>query len=154
MPLPDDFGEQSLYTSDHWYVHDLLELDAASGRVVALTDTTRLGPMVEGQKPWPGQPKHVPGTVMIQITGTLGNLHAVYVLGLRMTDGWVGFGVGIDEARFRGVGRIGPPLRVMAEADRVRRMKERFFVRYRFEFQQEDSVIYESTQSAVWHRGE
>lgn len=150
MALPDDFSVESLYTPDHWYVHDLIEVDAAAGRLVGITDTTQLGASVEAQKPWPAQPKHVPGNVMIQITGTLGNLHAVYVLGLRMTEGWVGFGIGIDQARFRNLARIGPPLRVLAQAKRVRRLKGRVFVTYDFEFLQDAQLVYESTQSAVW----
>lgn len=152
MPLPEDFARESLYTPDHWYIHDLSEIDAAEGRIVGVTDTTRLGALVEAQKAWPGQPKHVPGTVMIQITGTLGNLHAVYVLGLRMTEGWVGFGVGIEEARFKNLGRIGPPLVVTGWARRVRKLAGSVYVSYEFEFRQEDIVVYTSKQAAVWSR--
>lgn len=153
-PTLAEFVSESLYAEEHWYVHELLEVDAEQGAIVALTDTTKLGGSVEAQRPWPGQPKHVPGNVMIQMTGTLGNLHAVFVLGLRMTEGWVGFGVGIDEARFRNIARIGPPLRARAQQTRVRRIGGRVFVSYEFEFTQEGALVFESRQTAVWARHE
>ncbi len=148
MGLPDDFEEQSLYTSDQWYVHDLIEVD--EHRVVAVTDTTKIGAIVEAQKPWPGQPKHVPGIVMVQITGTLGNLHAVYGLHLKMTEGWVGFGTNIHEARFRNIGTVGPPMKVTLEVQRMRRLKGQVFGTYTFVFEQGEKPIYQSKQTAIW----
>ncbi len=148
MSLPDDFEEQSLYTPDQWYVHDLIE--ASEERVVAVTDTTKIGAIVAAQKPWPGQPKHVPGIVMVQITGTLGNLHAVYGLGLKMTEGWVGFGTNIHQARFRNLGVVGPEMKVTLEVVRMRKLKGQYFGTYTFLFEQHDKPIYQSKQTAIW----
>lgn len=153
MPFPDDFERESLYTPDQWYVHDVLEIDPEAGRVVGVVDTTRLGPVREAQKPWAGHTPHVPGAVIVQATGTLGNLHAVYVLGLRMSDGWVGYGTHIHSARFLGMGAIGPALKVSLQATRVRRISGAHFVTYDFRFEQEGRKIYESSQTAVWTRG-
>ncbi|NJK33110.1 MAG: hypothetical protein HC927_12280 [Deltaproteobacteria bacterium] len=156
MPIPDEFAAESLYDQDHWYIHDVLEIDREpeQQRVVGLCDTERLveHPLVAAQRPWPGQPKHVPGIVMVQITGTLGNIHAVCVLGLRMSEGWVGFGTNIHEARFGGLGRLGPPLICELKVERMRELKGQMFGTYAFRFEQDGKTIYRSRQSASWLR--
>lgn len=154
MPLPDDFADESLYTPDAWYVHDLLELDRDAGRLVAGIDTTRLGPLVDAQRRWPGHDKHFPGAIAIQVTGTLGQLHAVYVMDLRPTRGWVGFGTHIKSARFPRMGRIGPPVEAELVATRTRQLRGTWFIDYAFCFRQEGAVIYQSTQTAAWGRSE
>jgi hypothetical protein len=153
MPLPPDFADESLYTEDHWYLHDLVEVDAEAGLVVATMDTTRLGHTVDAQVERPGHPKHVPGAVMVQVTATLGNLHAVYALGLRPSEGWVGFGTHIKDARFPSLGVIGPAVTCRAEAGRVRTVRGTRFVEYRFTYTQDGRTIYSSTQLAGWRRG-
>lgn len=152
MAIPEQFRAESLYAPDQWYLHDLLEHDAE--HVVALCDTSTLArsPIVLAQQPWPGQPKHVPGIIMLQITGTLGNLHAVLGLGLRMSEGWVGFGTNILEARFRGLGELGPALRCELEVEDLRRLEGSLFVTYAFRFSQNDRNIYKSRQRAAWRR--
>jgi hypothetical protein len=135
-------------------VHDLLHLDAEEGLVRARVDTTRLGPLVDAQQETPGHPKHVPGAVMVQITGTLGNLHAVYVLGLRPSEGWVGFGTHIRNARFPSMGVIGPPVDVELRATRVRRVRGRHFVEYAFRYEQEGREIYLAEHAAIWFKGD
>ena len=152
MPLPPDFANESLYGPDAWYVHDLLEIDADAGIVRARVDTTRLGALVEAQNERLGHPRHVPGAIMVQITGTLGNLHAVYVLGLRPSEGWTGFGTQVRTARFPSLGRIGPPLDVELRTARIRRLRGRTFVDYAFRYAQEGREVYLSQQSAIWFR--
>jgi hypothetical protein len=152
MPLPPDFAAESLYTEDRWYIHDLLELDAEAGRVVGVLDTTRLEAETVHQRPWPGHHKHVPGAVQLQITATLGNLHAVYVLGLRPSEGWIGYGTHITDARFAGMGRIGPPVVCTLTAGRVRTVRGTKFVSYAFRYEQEGQPIYLSNQIAAWTR--
>lgn len=150
MPLPPDFVDECLYEPDAWFVHDLLQIDAASDRVVAWVDTTRLGRLVDAQRPWAGHPKHLPGAVVVQITGTLGNLHAVYVLDARPSQGWVGFGTHIKSARFPSMGRIGPPVTATLVVARKRRFRGTWFLDYAFTFEQEGRVCYESEQTAAW----
>jgi hypothetical protein len=152
--LPDDFERESLYTPSHWFLHDLLELDREAQRVVGYTDTEQLGALVDAQVPWPNHPKHVPGAVAVQMTGTLGNLHAAYLLDLRPSAGWVGYGIRMDQAKFRKMGRIGPPILSYAECTRHRRFRGTWFLDYRFRFEQEGEVFYESTQSAAWVQGD
>jgi len=158
VPIPDEFRAESLYAPDQWYLHDLLEIerDEAEGldRVVALCDTQTLAdhPIVAAQREWPSQPKHVPGIIMVQITGTLGNLHAVCVMGLKMSEGWVGFGTNIHEARFSGVGKIGPAMICELKIERLRRIKGQVFGTYAVRFEQEGKVIYRSRQTASWLR--
>lgn len=154
MAFPEDFARECLYDPAHWYVHDVLSIDRELGRVVAQVDTTRLGALVDAQNPWKGHLKHVPGAVMIQITGTLGNLHAVYVMDLRPTEGWVGYGTHVRSARFPSFGRIGPPMQVELLTTRTRRLRGRHFADYKFTYTQEERVVYESEQAAVWVRGD
>jgi hypothetical protein len=150
VAIPELFYAESLYAPEQWYVHDLLEVDAE--RLVAVCDTEALAasPIVAAQRPWPNQPKHVPGMIMVQITGTLGNLHAVFGLGLRMSAGWIGFGTNILDAKFRGLGRIGPPLRCQLEAEELRRIEGALFVTYRLRLEQDGKAIYTGRQRAVW----
>lgn len=154
MALPELFAAESLYTPDQWYIHDLVE--SGDDRLVGVCDTARLAdhPLVLAQRPWPGQPKHVPGAIMVQITGTLGNLHAVTVLGLRMSEGWVGFGTNILSAKFRGLGEIGPALRCELKVEDQRELKGQRFITYAFRYEQEGRVIYSSRQRASWMRSE
>lgn len=154
MPLPPDFADECLYAEDQWFVHDLLELDPQAGLVRGRVDTTRLGRLVESQQVRVGHPLHVPGAVMIQITGTLGNLHAVYGLGLRISEGWSGFGTHVRGARFPSLGRIGPPMDVELRATRHRRFRGRHFVDYAYRYEQEGREVYRSEQAAIWFRGE
>lgn len=152
MAIPDDFHRESLYTPDGWFIHDLLTVDREGGRIVASTDTNRLGPLVDAQLDRPGHPRHVPGAVVVQMTATLGQLYAIYVLGLRATEGWVGFGTHIHKAKFPKIGRIGPPVTSTARATKIRTVRGPTFIDYEFRFEQEGAVIYESVQTAAWLR--
>lgn len=150
--IPPDFEAEALYAPDAWFVHEVLEIDAEGHRVVGLIDTTRLGVLVEAQRELPGHRKHLPGAVAIQVTGTLGNLHAVYVLGLRPSQGWVGYGTHVRDARFRRMGHIGPPIVAALHATRARQLRGTWFVDYAFRFEQEGELVYESRQTAAWGR--
>ena len=74
MPLPPDFAQQAMYTEDAWYLHDV-EFFPEEKRIVGVCDTTKLEAAIARQRPWPGHPKHLPGAVAVQITGTLGQLY-------------------------------------------------------------------------------
>lgn len=154
MTMPADFGTECLYAPDHWYITEILEIDPVAGVVRGRVDTTRLGASVDAQVETPAHPKHVPGAVMVQITGTLGNLHAVYVLGLRVSEGWSGFGTHIRGAKFPSIGKIGPPLDVTLRITRHRRFRGQHFCTYAFLYEQEGREVYVSEQSAIWFRGE
>lgn len=151
MPIPADFEKECLYKPEAWFLHDVLEL--TSEKVVALVDTTRLGMLVEAQHELVGHPKHVPAAVMVNLTGTLGNLHAVYALGCRISEGWIGFGTHVRSARFPSVGKIGPPFTAIMEVPKIRSLRGRKFVEYRFEYIQEGRTLYQSEQAAIWGPG-
>jgi hypothetical protein len=151
VPLPADFETECLYRRDQWYVTDLLDIGAS--HVHGLVDTARIGAVVDAQVETTGHPKHVPGAVMVQITGTLGNLHAVYALGLKISEGWSGFGTHIRGAKFPSIGRIGPPVDVFMQVTRHRRFRGQHFCTYAFTYTQEGREIYVSEQSAIWFLG-
>lgn len=150
MAIPDDFSEECLYGPEAWCLHDVLEIDVEGQRVVGWLDTTRLELLVANQRAVPGHPKHLPGAVAIQMTGTLGQLHAVYVLGLRATEGWVGFGTHIEKAKFGSLGEIGPPVIATLQCTRRRQFRGTWFTNYHFVFTQEERLLYESNQTAAW----
>ncbi|MCB9679659.1 MAG: hypothetical protein H6737_31420 [Alphaproteobacteria bacterium] len=156
MPLPADFDQQCMYTEDAWFLTDW-RAEPEAQRIVGLCDTTRLGPLVDAQRPWPGHPKHLPGAVVIQITGTLGQLFAAYLLDMPATEGWVGFGTHIHSARFRRIGEIGPPVECTATLLAKRTLRDTVFTRFGFLFTQSGLEVYRSEQTAAWvqsgHRG-
>ena len=158
MPLPadwkSDFETECLYTPDHWFLDDIVEWDEDNHVIVARVDTTRLGHSVEAQVVRPQHPKHFPGAVAVQLTGTLGNLHAVYMLGLKLSDGWVGYGTHITKARFGKLGIIGPDVLAKLTVTRRRMVRGTWFMSYQFEYRQDDAVIYTSEQTAAWARPE
>ena len=151
MPLPELFQRESLYLEEAWFLDDVLELDKDAGRIVASLETERLDGLVHAQRPWDGRhAQHLPGAVAVQMTGTLGNLHAVMIMGLLPSEGWVGYGTGIKRARFPSVGVIGPPVIATAQALRCRQVRGTWFLEYDFEFSQEERSVYESQQTAAW----
>jgi len=150
MPLPDDFAQECLYSESAWFLHDLLEIDVPGRSVTGLVDTTRLGPLVDAQVELPGHPKHLPGAVCVQLTGTLGAVLSSYVLQMRRSDGWVGFGTHIHHAKFPSIGTIGPPVQAQATVKSLRVLRQTTFVRYAFRFTQEDRDVYLAEHSAAW----
>lgn len=97
-------------------------------------------------------PRHVSGGLFVHVTGMLGFAHAFFVLGLRPADGWIGYGAHIHEARWTALARIGPPVRLELRAKQVRRIRGSLYGRYAFRFTQEETVVYESEQGAIWQR--
>jgi hypothetical protein len=147
-----DFEPEALYARDQWYVHEVLSIDPVAREVTARIDTERLGPIAAAQRPHPGHEPHLPGAIAIQVTGTLGNLHAVYLVGLRPSEGWVGYGTKIASARFHKLGRLGPPIVARLSEHRKRQFRGAWFFDYRFRFEQEEGVVFESEQTAVWQQ--
>lgn len=149
---PDDFVRETLYDPSAWCVHEVLDIDPERRTVDAVMHTEKLL-MLDLQKELPGHPKHVPAAMAIQASGTMGQLYAVYALGLRASEGWVGFGTHITKARFGKLGVIGPPVHLHAECTRVRTMFGTTFCEFAFTFTQEGGVFYKSEQTAAWKKG-
>lgn len=141
------------YGPEGIFIDEILEVDVAQRRVVARMPTCEELPLTRAQRVHPVRhPRHVAAGLMVHVTGIMGYLHLYLVEGLRHRDGWSGFGVRIHEARFSRVAHVGPPLELSVECAGSRRVGERLFSRYRFQFRQEGELFYRSEQSAVWSK--
>lgn len=156
--LPEDplvaFAQESLYAPEAWFVHELLGVDPDARTLHAMMDTTRIGWLVEQQVVVPGHPVHLPAAVAVQCTGTLGQLYAVYGMGLTRAEGWSGFGTHIHKARFRRMGEIGPPIALQLTCTRQRTLMGTRFCDFDFVFTQAGEPVYESSQTAAWRQVE
>lgn len=151
MPLDPEFVADCPYGPGGLLLDEILEVDREKGLVRASMSTHEDLPLTREQRVHElRHPRHVSGGLMVHMTGMLGFVHAYYVLGMRHGDGWIGYGVRINEARFHAIARPGPPLLMECVATRVRRAPESVFARYRFRFTQEDALVYESDQAAMW----
>ncbi len=154
MPLPDDFAAESLYGPEAWFIHDLVEVDVDGRRIVGSLDTTRIGWLVDQHQEIAGHERHLPGAVAVQMTGTLAQLLAIYVLGMRTTEGWFGYGSHVHQAKFPSLGRVGPPVLAECKVLRMRDLRGTRFIRYAYRYTQEGREVYVSEQSAAWLRRE
>jgi len=132
---------------------EIMEVDRGQSLLVARMPTHERLPLTVHQKVHPERhPRHVAAGAMIHLTGMLGYAHAYFVLDLRGSDGWIGYGTNIQDARYGRLATIGPPLRAACRATRVRKIRDNLFVKYAFRFEQEGEVVYESEQAAVWRQ--
>jgi len=151
--LDPEFVADCPYAAEAILFDDIVELDRESGRLVARMPTHDHLPLTELQRVHPARhPRHVSGALMIHLTGMLGFAHAYFLLGMRHADGWIGFGTNIHEARYGRLATIGPPLLLECRATQVRRIRGSVYIKYAFRFEQDDAVVYESQQGAVWRR--
>ena len=151
MPLDPAFVADCPYGPDALFLDEILEVNRETGRVVARMPSHEELPLTRSQRVHPVKhPRHVNGGLMVHMTGMLGFVHAYYVLDLRHADGWIGYGAKIHEARFVALAKPGAPLTLMGETIRTRRMNDNILARYRFQFHQGETLVYESEQSAMW----
>jgi len=153
MSILEDYANECMYARDAWFIDKILELNPEEKRIIGQLNTEKLTTLVEHQRIWPGHPKHFPGAVAIQMTATLGQLYAIYVLGLRATEGWVGFGTHIKKAKFGALGVIGPTVEAKATCIRARQFRGTWFTDFEFEYTQNSKLLYASTQTAAWIQG-
>ncbi|MDP2275914.1 MAG: hypothetical protein Q8N23_19740 [Archangium sp.] len=151
MPLDQAFVDDCPYAPEALLLEEILEVDRVTGRVVAQMAVHADLPLTRHQKVHPVRhPRHMSGGLMVHMTGMMGFVHAFYVLELRHADGWIGYGAKIHEARFTALATPGTPLTLEANVVRSRRIKDSIMVRYRFEFRQAETVVYEGEQTAMW----
>jgi hypothetical protein len=151
MPLDPDFVDDCLYLPDGLLIDEVLDVDAPNSLVRVRMPTHEGLPITAAQRVVPGiHPRHVSGGLMIHMTGVVAFAHFYYVLGLRHRDRWTGYGVRIQEARFHRLATIGPPLVLECRALRTRRRGTHLLVQYQFRFFQEDVLVYEGQQAAMW----
>jgi hypothetical protein len=159
LSLPHRFADDAAFLADLPYdpevlfFDELLELDKERSLVRCRMPTSDALPITRSQRVHPVlHPRHVAGAVMVHATGMLGFVHAYHVLGLRHGAGWIGYGTHIHRVVFRKLVEPGAPIDATCRATRTRAGKQRYVVRYEFEFRHEGAVCYEGEQSAVWMR--
>ena len=87
---------------------------------------------------------------MVHMTGVIAFVHTYYVLGLRHAEGWIGYGVRIHDAKYHKLANTADPLILECTATRIRNIRNQYFVRYRFRFLQNEELVYEGDQSAIF----
>jgi len=153
MPLDPDFVADCPYGPGGLLIDEILEIDAAANFVRVRMPTHEDLPLTREQRAHPVRhPRHVSGGLMVHMTGMVGFVHSYYVLGLRHSDGWVGYGAKIYSARFHALARPGEPLILEGKAKQVRKGDTSIFARYEFRFLQGETLVYEGEQSAMWMR--
>lgn len=129
----------------------ILEIDESASRVICEMPTDRSIPFTDQQRAHPERhPRHVAGAALVHATGMLGFVHAYYLLGVRHSGGWIGYGTHIHKAVFRKLVPPGTPISATCVATKLRRGSSRHVVRYAFEFRHEGELCYEGDQSAIW----
>ncbi len=155
-PFDDEFLDRNLYRRSAILIDEISSIDAGRHEIVCRMRTDKSGiPLLDEQRdPYGTHPRHLNGGVLVHLSGIMGIAHAWYVEGLRLADGWVGYGTTIHRLDIRGPVAIGPPLDLRLRATR-RRIRPRVrIVRYELVYTQRDSVVYRGDQSAIWRKME
>ena len=153
MALDQEFVADCPYGPAAICIDEILEIDKEAGLIRARMPTRPDLPLTRDQRAHPVRhPRHVSGGFMVHLTGMLGFMHTYYVLGLRHADGWIGYGGRIYDARFAALATMGPPLDLEVRGTKVRQRENQVFGRYEFRFTQEDRLIYQGDQAAMWMR--
>jgi hypothetical protein len=156
MPLDPDFIADCPYLPDGLFIDDVIEIDETGhGRIVLNVPPHDDLPLTSTQRVHPTRhPRHIAGGVIIHLTGIAGFAHAYYILGIRHMDGWTGYGARISSGRFHNLGNPAEPMQIEATAKQVKRGAKRILGRYDFRFTQNDALIYEGDQTAMFVRVE
>ena len=153
MPLDAAFVADCPYGPGGLLIDEVITIDHDRRLVVARMPTHDDLPITREQRVHPVfHPRHVSGGLMVHMTGMVAFVHSYYVLGLRHADGWIGYGGRIHAARFKALAKPGPPLVLECTAKQMRRTPKQVLARYDFRFTQEDVVVYEGDQTALWMR--
>jgi hypothetical protein len=139
------------YDPEVLFFDELCEVDREKSLVRCRMPTHATLLLTRSQRAHPVRhPRHVAGGVMVHASGMLGFVHAYHLLGLRHREGWIGYGTHIHRVVFRKLVEPGAPIDATCQATRTRAGKQRYVIRYRFEFRHEGAVCYEGDQTAVW----
>lgn len=151
MELHPDLIADSMYDVGGILVDEIIEVDAAKSLVRARMPVNDQLPITREQRVHPVRhPRHVSGGLMVHMTGVIGFLHAYLLLGIRHRDGWVGYGAKIHHAKFHNLAQPPKSMVLSGWATNIRRSADKVYARYRFEFHQGDTLIYDGDQTAVW----
>lgn len=155
MPLDPDFVADCPYLPGGLLIDEILTIDPENHFVRARMPTHDDLPLTREQRAHEVKhPRHVSGGLMIHMTGMVAFVHSYYVLGLKHADGWIGYGVRIQNARFHTIAKPGEPMILECKATRVRRTGKNVFAQYEFKFLQGDALVYEGAQTAMWQQVE
>lgn len=147
------FLDTFLYREEAFLVDEVTAMDHEARSMEALLDTQRALPFAAAQRVDATHPAHVSAPEMLMVTGSLGCLHAWFFHGCRWDEGWAGFGNRIHRADFKRLAMIGPPLRLESRETRTRVGSARVVIRYAFHFYQEDELVYQGDQTAMFFKG-
>ena len=151
MPLDPEFVEESFYLPEGLMIDEVLEVDVEQSRIVARMPTHDGLPLTNTQRVHETRhPRHVSGGLMIHMTGVAGMVHAYYVLGLRHSEGWVGYGGAIHKGRFKNLAPPGDPILIECRATHVRQRSKTVVARYDLRFTQNGKMVYHGDQTAMW----
>lgn len=135
---------------------DTAPTEQASASLVFVKTLTMDDPGVSEQRTSPNWPHHLPGDVVILLTGQAAVI-AMRRLGL-MGEGWRGHGVRIQDARFSAPVLVGERFFTRVQVGRVRRLRDTLHVRFRFRMWKlspsgEEIETYRSQQDAMFFAG-
>lgn len=151
MALDPQFVADCLYFPDGLLIDEVLEIDLEKSMIRVRMPTHEDLPLTRAQRVDPViHPRHVSGGLMVHMTGVAAFAHFYYVLGLRHSQRWTGYGVRIQDARFHALAKVGPPLVLECRALKTRKRGKHLLVQYAFEFMQEGKLVYEGQQTAMW----
>jgi hypothetical protein len=151
MPLDPAFVADCPYLPEGLFIDEIVEVDREASRVVVSMPTHAELPLTRTQRVHPQRhPRHVNGGLMVHMTGIAGFVHAYYVLDLRHSEGWVGYGGRIRAARYHALAEIGEPIRIEVTATQAKIGATRGVARYDFRMSQRDELVYTSDQTAMW----
>lgn len=155
MKLDEAFIADCPYAPEALLIDELLEVDREKSMVRVSMPAHAELPLTRSQRVHPKKhPQHVSGGLMVHMTGMVGFVHAYYVLDLRHSDGWTGYGVKIHHARFHNLAVMGEPLILKGWTTQLRRGAKNILGRYGLEFTQGGKLIYEGDQTAMWTKVE
>jgi 3-hydroxymyristoyl/3-hydroxydecanoyl-(acyl carrier protein) dehydratase len=147
------FLAELLYDPEVLLLDELLEVDPERSLVRASLHVAADLPLTAHQRVDPERhPRHLAGGLIVHATGSLGFVHAYYLLHLRTSEGWTGYGTHIHRAVFRGLIEPGDRVEATCRATRLRLGGERHVVRYAFDFRRDGKRVYEGDQTAMWFR--
>ncbi len=151
MPLDPDFVADCPYGPGGLLLDEIVGVDVEKSWIAARMPTHDDLPLTREQRAHPTfHPRHVSGGLMVHMTGMVGFAHAYYVLGLRHSEGWIGYGGRIHSARFKALAKPGEPLLLECTATQLRRGAKQILGRYELRFTQGETLVYEGDQTAMW----
>ena len=152
----DDFFSGFPYTREGFFLDRLIEVDREGNKITCEMETTKRFPLIDEQRHHEVlYPPHLPGGIIIHLTGIVGMAAAQLLLDIRFDRGWSGYGSRIHRAEFKRLVELGPPVLLEGRITSDKRRGTMTILRYEFRFLQEGQLFYFGDQTAVYrfHEG-